>query len=142
MDRSAIKDDQDTTTVSEQASKGEPAGDQQSSIPHQPEGRASRPSTPEEESEVDGNPEDPMDTLDWDDIEYRYHAMVKERNKVEEELMNEFHQLTQVLCISTRSSNRWMANVSVLWRMGPSRRESRYWPELQEAENTDDLCAT
>ena len=57
---------------------------------------ASRPSTPEEQFGLETEPDEPIEAFDWPELEMRYHDMVKERDTVEQQLLQDFDHLSQV----------------------------------------------
>lgn len=57
---------------------------------------ASRPSTPEEQPELEAEPDKPIEAFDWHDLEMRYHDMIRERDAAEQQLLQEFDHLSQV----------------------------------------------
>ncbi|KAL9093950.1 MAG: hypothetical protein Q9165_003873 [Trypethelium subeluteriae] len=59
---------------------------------------ASPPATPEDQTNLEAEPDEPIDSFNWSDLEMRYHDMIKERNQVEHQLLQEFDHLSQVNC--------------------------------------------
>ncbi|KAI9656017.1 MAG: hypothetical protein M1821_005078 [Bathelium mastoideum] len=57
---------------------------------------ASRPSTPEEQMDSAVDPSEPLEKFDWYDLEVRYHDMIKDRDAVEQQLLQDFDHLSQV----------------------------------------------
>ena len=57
---------------------------------------ASQPSTPEEQSSIAPEPGEPLEAFDWYELQVKYHDMIKERDVVEQQLLQDFEHLSQV----------------------------------------------
>ncbi|KAF2230742.1 hypothetical protein EV356DRAFT_323936 [Viridothelium virens] len=59
---------------------------------------ASPPATPEDQTNLEAEPDEPMQYFNWSGLEMRYHDMIKERNQVEHQLLQDFDHLSQFFC--------------------------------------------
>ena len=87
---------------------------------HQDEMHASRPSTPEEQADLKAEPDGLIDAFDWSDLEARYHDMIKERDAVEQQLLQDFDHLSQVRLLHPDSELPIDQLMKVLRPMGSS----------------------
>lgn len=62
---------------------------------------ASQPSTPDEQSSIEPEPGNPLEAFDWYELQAKYHDMIKERDAVEQQLLQDFEHLSQVGLSST-----------------------------------------
>ncbi|KAI9700511.1 MAG: hypothetical protein M1820_006810 [Bogoriella megaspora] len=67
--------------------------------------KASRPETPEEQTEMDTDPDEPLEALNWQELEDQYHHMIQDRDREEQQIMKDFESLTQVFAIWAQSGN-------------------------------------
>ena len=80
---------------------------------HEDPGEHSPPHQPESSPSAQGDPKQPLDPHDWDDLEARFHASMDECNQVEEGIQQEYTEMLEVclnsmpqfLCTKVQSSH-------------------------------------